>query len=296
MGATIDAAGTTTARATPANMDAMTILYCGDANIRDGVLVSVCSLLANQQAPLDIMLVTARFTGPARRYHAIDEFFATRLDVYVRGERPGSRVRLIDATRQFCAHPPSANLSTRFTPLCMLRLYVDLMPELDGLERVLYLDNDVLCRADPAPLYHHDLGGAEIGGVLDRYGRWFFHSELRPWDYLNSGVLLMDLGRIRQTGLLARCRKLCARRQMFMPDQSALNKLARGKRILPRRFNEQGRLRPDTVLQHFSSRFSIRGLVSVKPWQIQEMHEVLGIHAYDEVLERYQHLRPAFIE
>lgn len=277
-------------------MDTLSVLYCGDANIRDGVLVSTCSLLANQKAPLDLWLATADVAAPTRHHHAIDARFADALDAYVRAERPGSRVTLVDATRQFCSEPPRANMDTRFTPLCMLRLYVDLMPELADVERVLYLDNDVLCHADPAELWHLELGGAEIAGVLDRYGRWFFHSEPRAWDYLNSGVLLMDLARIRHSGLLARCRERCATKRMFMPDQSALNKLARGKRILPRRFNEQGRLRSDTVLQHFSTRFSARGMVSVKPWHVEQVHEVLGIHAYDEVLERYQRLRPALIE
>lgn len=274
----------------------MNVLYCGDANARDGVLVSVLSLLANQPDSLDVYIATAGIATPTRTVTPIDDAFARRLDRFVRERRPGSRVTLIDATDPFSAEPPEANMDTRFTPCCMLRLYADRFEELAGLDRVLYLDGDVLCRRDPAELCRLDLGEAEIAGVLDRYGRWLFHSDLRAQDYLNSGVLLMNLSRMRETGLLARCRSLCAQKLLFMPDQSALNKLAKGKLICPRRFNEQRRLRDDTVLQHFTTRFSATGLVSVKPWQVEAMHEVLGLHAYDDVLERYQRLAPLFVQ
>lgn len=106
----------------------------------------------------------------------------------------------------------------------------------------------------------------------------------------------MNMDRIKTTGLFRRARKLCSEKKMFMPDQTALNKLAKGKLILPRRFNEQGRLRKDTALQHFSTRFSATGMVSVKPWQIDQMHEVMKLHDYDHVLEHYRSLRDTLIE
>lgn len=271
------------------------ILYCGDANICDGVLVSVLSLLANQSDDLHIYLATADLAVAGGRWRGVDAGFAARLDDLVRWERPGSSVVRIDATTALASFPPTANLSTRFTPLCMLRLYADLFEELVGEERVLYLDNDVLCHGPLLPLYRCPLGTAEIGGVLDRYGRWFFHNQARAWDYLNSGVLLMNLPRMRQTGVLRRCRELCATRRMFMPDQTALNKLAAEKLFFPRCFNEQRRLRDDTRLQHFTTRFSARGLLTVKPWEVERVHEVLGLHAYDDVFDRYCQIRSQII-
>ena len=271
----------------------MNIVFCGDANIRDGVLTSVLSLLRFQNLPLNVTIATASIRVDGQTFGAVDEAFAAQLDALLRTERPGSSARLIDLTKPFTEQPPTANLHTRFTPCCMLRLYLDLVPELAG--RVLYLDNDVLCHGPIAELETLDMRGAEIAGVLDRYGRWLFHHEPRCWDYLNSGVLLMDMDRIRATGLLKRCRALCAQKQMFMPDQSALNKLSQRKLQLPRRFNEQLRLQPNTVFQHFSTRFGPFGLVNVKPWQIERMHSELKTHAYDDVLKRYQRLRSQFI-
>ena len=80
---------------------------------------------------------------------------------------------------------------------------------------------------------------------------------------------------------------------MFMPDQSALNKLAESKKILPRKYNEQRKLQPDTVLQHFTTSFRVYPVVHpvcVKPWDAEKMHSVLKLHEYDELLERAQTL------
>ena len=82
--------------------------------------------------------------------------------------------------------------------------------------------------------------------------------------------------------------------KMFMPDQSALNKLAVKKRILPRRYNDQRKLHDDTVIQHFSTTFRFFPwiyTVTVKPWQIDEVHDTLKLHEYDDLLEEYSSLK-----
>jgi len=161
------------------------------------------------------------------------------------------------------------------------------VPELP--DRILYLDADVLCRADFSPLYDQDLSHVEIAGVPDRYGKWFF-GNLFKHDYLNSGVLLMNMANIRKSGVFQRCRDMCRDVRMFMPDQSALNKTAR-KGKLPARYNEQGRIKPDTVFKHFTTFFRffpyVRA-VTVKPWQTDRMHRELGIFEFDDILDAYQ--------
>ena len=80
-----------------------------------------------------------------------------------------------------------------------------------------------------------------------------------------------------------------------MPDQSALNKLAQAKRIAPRKYNEQHRLHADTVFQHFTTSFKFFPLFkiqTIKPWEVQQVHDVLGIHEYDDILNEYQQLVP----
>lgn len=261
----------------------MDLLFCADAGVRQGVAMAALSVADHTEGPLTFHLMTARL--PDRE--PLDAGFAARLEALLRETRPEARVRLYDMTGPFTADPPVANMATRFTPLCMLRLYADRIPELP--DRLLYLDADVLCRKDFSDLYHADMKGAEIAGVPDRYGKWLYGRIWRH-EYLNSGVLLLDMAAIRESGLFARCRALCRDREMFLPDQHALNRLAK-KRKLPRRYNEQGPLREETVFKHFSTffRFFPRfRAVTVKPWQPEAMHEVLGLYEFDDLLTRSQ--------
>lgn len=269
----------------------MNILYCGDENIKDGLLISILSLLKHVTEPLEIYVMTLHLAAGEKICNPIPANFTEYVDAIVKKANPENFVMRIDATELFHQELPSANLDTRFTPCCMLRLWADEIPELP--DRMLYLDNDVVCRRDCAEFYYQDIEQYEIAGVLDYYGRWFFRKNPLRADYLNSGVLLFNLAEMRKTGLLRKCRKLCAEKEMFMPDQSALNLLAVSKKALPRRYNEQRRLHSNTVLQHFTTSFRFFPWIhtlTVKPWQIEEMHSRLKLHEYDEILEQYKNL------
>lgn len=266
----------------------MNILYCGDSNIEQGLALSVLSLLDHQTEPLQIYVLTAGLSWQGKDYHPISQGSIQALERYVRTRSPGSAIFRFDITDRMLANLPEANMGTRFTPCCMLRLYADQIPELPG--RLLYLDTDVLCRGDLSEFYHQELGSAELAGVLDYYGRWFFRNRPLHMDYLNSGVLLLNLSRIRETGLFSRCLERCRTENMFMPDQSAINKLAEEKIILPRKYNEQRKLQKDTVLQHFTTSFRLFPLfhtVSVKPWDRDGLHNTLKLHEYDGLLAEY---------
>ncbi|MCD7856305.1 MAG: hypothetical protein LUG55_00580 [Clostridiales bacterium] len=264
------------------------ILYCGDRNIEDGLILSVLSLLRHTAEPLHIFVMTMELTVGERQILPVTQGTVQYLDSYVKRQNRSSTVTRIDATNLFQAEPPTANLETRFTPCCMLRLFADEVPELP--ERILYLDNDVLCRRDYSTFYHQDMDGCELAGAPDYYGRWFFRRNLLHMDYVNSGVLLLNLGRIRETGLFAQCRAMCRDRRMFMPDQSAINKLAQSKKQCGRAYNEQRKLHQDTVFQHFTTSFRFfpwLHTLTVKPWQIQQVHEKLKLHEYDDIFQEY---------
>lgn len=112
-------------------------------------------------------------------------------------------------------------------------------------------------------------------------------------DYVNSGVLLLNLAKIRETGLFKKCRKMCQEEEMFMPDQSAINRLAVSKKIMPRKYNEQRKLHEDTVFQHFTTSFRFFPwfhTLTIKPWQIDRVHEELNITEYDDIFEEYKNI------
>lgn len=257
----------------------MNILFCGDRNVQDGLLIAVLSLLENTQEHLDIYVLTLDMSMNGRIYSPIEQTFVDYLNETVSAQYDDRLyTKLIDTTDLFKDETPDANLSTRFTPCCMLRLFADKIDEIP--DRILYLDTDVICRRDFGDFYYQNMDGVEIAGVLDYYGSWFFRKNIFKRDYLNSGVLLMNMCELRKTGLLSSCRHMCTTKQMFMPDQSALNKLSVSKRICEIKYNDQRRLHSDTVFQHFTTHFRLFPYVrteTVKPWQTEEVTTILHI-------------------
>lgn len=271
----------------------MNLLYCGDGKAEDGILISVLSFLRHVREEINVYILTMSIETEEKAYRGVSEAAAEFLNRRVKEENPQNSAVRLDVSDLFRAELPEANLRTRFTPYCMLRLFADEVPGLP--ERMLYLDADVICRADCAEFYHQDIGGCELAGVLDHYGKWFFRNCMFHMDYINSGVLLLNMEQIRKSGLFRECRRLCKEKKMFMPDQSAINKLAKEKRISAGRYNEQRKLRKDTVLQHFTTSFRFfpwLHTLTVKPWQVDRVHEKLRLHEYDDILEEYLRLMP----
>ena len=269
----------------------MNLLYCGDSNIEKGLILSVLSITKYVTEPLHIYVMTMALSTPAKEYRPVSERCTMEVERLVQQVNTHSTVRRLDVTDAFAKELPDMNLNTRFTPYCMLRLYADEVAELP--DKLLYLDNDVLCRQDFSSFYHQDISECEFVGVLDHFGSWFFRNNLFKRDYVNSGVLLLNTKKIRQTGLFRKCRQRCRDRKMVMPDQSALNKLATAKRLDARRYNEQRRLQEDTVFQHFASTFRffpVFHVLTVKPWQFDRVHEKLKLHEYDDLFAEYQSL------
>lgn len=87
---------------------------------------------------------------------------------------------------------------------------------------------------------------------------------------------------------------MCKEKEMFMPDQSAINKIVKNKKIVPRKYNEQRKLKKDTVFQHFTTTFRLFPIfhsVTIKPWNIDKLHNKLKIFEYDEILNEYQNIK-----
>ena len=261
----------------------MNILFCGDEGMCKGIFLSALSICKSTNEAISIYILTASIGV----HCAIPQSFADKLQMAIRDKKSDNKVRLLDISEIFGKYLPLANMGTRFTPLCMLRLFADVVPEIP--DRVLYLDADVLCRRDFKELYCLNIDDIEIAGVPDQYGKWLFGNVFKH-DYFNSGVLLMNMSNIRESGLFEKCRNICRDKKMFMPDQSALNKLA-VKRKLPDKYNAQGKIKPDTVFKHFTTFFKffpyIRAVI-IKPWHTDKLHNELRIFEFDDIIEEYQ--------
>ncbi|HEV8116333.1 MAG TPA: glycosyltransferase, partial [Acidimicrobiales bacterium] len=118
----------------------------------------------------------------------------------------------------------------------------DLLPEVD---RLLYLDVDLLVLDSLAPLRAVDLGDAYLAAVTNVFEPAHLHrpAELGlagPADYFNAGVLLMNLAALRRDGGAERLVDYGRRHaeQLAWRDQDALNVvLGAGRVPLPPRWN-----------------------------------------------------------
>ena len=186
----------------------MNILYCGDQGISRGVLVSILSLLKHNRKELNIYILTINYedTKP------FTEKSTAFLDDLVKKTNSRSFVKRIDATKVFVENLPKKNMKSYFTPCSMLRLYIDKIPEIAELDRILYLDYDVVCRDDLTEFYNTDLKGIEAAGVLGIYGKNFYHYNFPKTDYMNSGVMLFNMEECLKSGMFEKAVAKCMKR------------------------------------------------------------------------------------
>ena len=154
----------------------MNILYCGDKNIIDGLIISILSILKNTKEKLYIYVLTMNYKTEKKKYEPLNNSYIEVLNNLVKKYNKDNFVKLIDITDIVYECLPKANLNTNFTPFCMLRLYADQVKELP--DKILYLDNDVVALKDPKELYNIDNSNYEVVGALDYYGSIFFRKKL----------------------------------------------------------------------------------------------------------------------
>jgi lipopolysaccharide biosynthesis glycosyltransferase len=140
-----------------------------------------------------------------------------------------------------------ASWPSHLTAASLLRLRLPSV--LDGIDRVIYLDCDLVVLNDITTLYDTDLLDLPLAACLDFWltgappfappgwdvGEWHkFLSEvvgLADWrTYFNAGVLVMDLNRFRNTGLVHAAEQFLERTSYKTPfvDQEALNHVIDG--------------------------------------------------------------------
>ncbi|HEM4070709.1 TPA: SP_1767 family glycosyltransferase [Streptococcus suis] len=113
-----------------------------------------------------------------------------------------------------------------------------LLPELlIDLERILYLDVDILVHGNLMELFQTDLEEYELGAIVEadifKYYQWYLDSlGFGPNDaYFSSGVLLMDLDKMRQNGTTNQLIAIALEkaRDYKFPDQDILNTYYKGQ-------------------------------------------------------------------
>jgi lipopolysaccharide biosynthesis glycosyltransferase len=166
------------------------IVFACDAGYAMQLATALRSLIetTRSQLPLDIYVLT--------------DSFQEHIKSKVLGSLPEGSVSLRWITVDLAAFAQFSTLS-HITKVTYARLLIpDILPEC--VERILYLDSDLIVLDDLTPLWRVDLEGAVLGAVMDsadprlKSGELHINELPEVRNYFNAGVLLIDLRRWRE--------------------------------------------------------------------------------------------------
>jgi lipopolysaccharide biosynthesis glycosyltransferase len=176
------------------------------------------------------------------------------------------------------------------SPYTLLRLFADLVEGMP--DKLLYLDADIMFNRDIRLLYDIDIENYEYAAARDHYGKYL----LNP-NYINAGVLLFNMKKMRQTRLLEKARNLIKTKKLLFADQSAIYRSTTAKKMLPQKFNDQKFLHKTTVVRHFSKRLFYTPYphtANIKQWNVSQIHKIFGYYSFDDILYEYIYLKRIF--
>lgn len=263
------------------------ILFSGNDKVVDGVMTCMLSILKRTQTkePFCFYIFTMDATNIKKEYKPISDAMVAFLDRMVKEYHPQNCVVKKDVTelyaREFANCP---NEQCYCSPYTLLRLFADLVEGMP--EKLLYLDVDVMFQHDVRMLYDIDVSKVEYAAANDHYGKYLINPR-----YINAGVLLFNMTKVRETGLLEKARKLIKTKKLVFADQSAIIRSTTRKKLIAQKFNDQKFLHKHTVVRHFSKRLFYLPYPhtdNIKQWHVEKMHKVFGYHQFDDILEEYQ--------
>ena len=273
----------------------ISILFSGNSKVFDGVLTCMLSIFKRTQTkgPFHFYIYTMDITRVKPEYTPISPAMTVFLDDIAKKYNAENQVTAVDVTdlyeREF-AHCP--NEDAYCSPYTLLRLLADLVPGMP--DKILYLDVDLLFNRDIRLLYDVDVSEVEYAAARDHYGKYLINPH-----YINAGVLLFNLKKMKETGILAKARKLIQTKKLVFADQSALIRSTTVKKLLPQKFNDQKFLHKSTVVRHFSKRLfylPYPHTANVKQWDVSKIHRIFHYYVFDDILYDYIYLKKKFEE
>ena len=192
-------------------------------------------------------------------------------------EKIDSKINFLKLDPNMFLNLPTTNKerTAYFGPEAYLRLFAQyILP--NNIDRVLYLDIDILCNGSLKELYYIDfnencfIACEDMGATLEDKKRVCLKSNDT---YINSGVLLMNLNLLRKLYSIEELKNYIYKNKNILayPDQDILNKLYKGKFFVVSNkynyapFKGQSKMK-NVVLYHFVGR--------VKPWNTKEIYKI----------------------
>lgn len=270
------------------------ILFAGNKTVFDGALSEIISITNKTKEPVNCIILTMDLTRVKEEFLPITDEQIEFLNKVAKSKNEKNQVKKIDVTELYEKEfGRGKNESAYCTPYTLLRLLADLIPNIP--DKILYLDIDMLAQKDISTLYNIDISNYEYAAVKEKYG-----SKIIRYDYINAGMLLLNMKKTKETKLFEKGREMLRKRKLLFADQDAIFWNTTSKLILPRIYNEQRKFNcKDTVICHFSKRLWLKPYPhteNIKQWQIQKVHDIYKCHAFDNDLNEYVKWREVFNE
>jgi lipopolysaccharide biosynthesis glycosyltransferase len=249
------------------NASMVHLVFGCDRNVVDGLATVIASAAHHLRASSELHV------------HVVDcgigEDVRQQLTAAVAERLKNTRIEFIDLPAERLQHFPRPAALSHVTPAAYSRLFLhELLPAID---RIIYLDCDLLVTADLQELQSLDLGEKLMAAAVDTVIPSLGHEreslvanlpELSPQQpYFNSGVLLLDLQKFREVDATALYAAAMQKVEARYADQSIFNAVFQGRwRELAPSWNRQTLLGRDfsvfpdrsRAIWHFSSK--------LKPW------------------------------
>jgi len=199
----------------------MNIAIIFSPNWANYILTEVYSIFKNNPSPVKVYLISDT-GGDIDTSHLLSHF----------GE--GYETEFINAEETFKKYiKTNNNVSTRFTKYALYRL---LLPELIQEDRLLHIDADAMIVSDIRKMYEMDLYDYYMAGAID-IGADAYNLK-RPLGlsihdhYVNAGVLLMNLKKIREDNLMKKWVNEADSKSYPAHDQCILNLTCKNKILI----------------------------------------------------------------
>lgn len=269
------------------------LLFCGNDKVFDGMLTCTLSILkrSDLSEPICVYIYTMNVSHIKSDYVPISDKQIEFFEGVIKEYNPENKAIKIDVTdiymREFDKCP---NESAYCSPYTLIRLFADIVPNMP--DKILYLDADIMFNRDIHLLYDIDVSNYEYAAARDHYGKYLINPN-----YINAGVLLFNLKKMKETGLLCKARDLIRTKKLVFADQSAIIRSTTKKKMLPQKFNDQKFLHKSTVVRHFSKRLfwlPYPHTDNIKQWHVSRVHKVFRYFEFDDILFEYIYLKRKF--
>lgn len=204
------------------------IALASDANYAEFVATAIVSIYATSEKEITIHLLS----------NGIDDSNIDKIRMHV----PEDRGRLVVYDIRNLDSMIGIKVSDCIAIAAYSRLFI---PKLlsEDIEKVLYIDSDIIFNRDVAELWQENLADYWTGGVIDAWFGTKTKTEIglsKDAPYINSGVLMMNLKAWRENDVLEKSLAFLEKHNgiVYHSDQGLINAVCAGHvKILPPKFN-----------------------------------------------------------